>query len=900
MPSEATIQPEESPTAQEPVRLRFQRRWTEADRSPFEQIEWTTRETQIRGEAGPVFEQSGVEVPAAWSQDATNVVASKYFRGALGSPDRERSVRQLISRVADSIVAWGRDDGYFASRADADTFGDELAYLLLHQRASFNSPVWFNVGVEASPQCSACFINSVEDSMASILDLAKTEGLLFKYGSGSGTNLSSLRGSQEPLSSGGTASGPISFMRGFDAFAGAIKSGGKTRRAAKMVILDDDHPDIEAFAQCKAREEEKARALVAAGYDPGFDVAGGAYDTVAFQNANHSIRLSDEFLQAVEEDRSWTTRSVRDGTALESQPARRLFRSIAQAAWSCGDPGIQYRDTIQGWHTCATSGPIRASNPCSEYLFLDDSACNLASLNLLRFHDPEQGFDSVGFVHACEILLTAQEILVDRASYPTPAIERNSKRFRPLGLGYANLGALLMANGLPYDSAEGRTYAAAITALLTGAAYRCSARLARVRGPFDAFGENRDSLLGVLRRHREALHQLEAAPTDLSRPASELWDEALREAEETGVRNAQVTVLAPTGTIAFMMDCDTTGVEPEIALVRHKRLAGGGTLRLVNRTVPLALARLGYGPDQVGEITEWADQQGTVEGAPGLRNRDLPVFDCAFRPVNGSRSIGWSGHLKMLGALQPFLSGGISKTVNVDRETTVEEIEEIFLQAWRLGIKAVAVYRDGCKASQPLSGEAPPDTLAPTRSERRHLPDERQAITHKFSVGGHEGYLTVGLYENGQPGEIFLVMAKEGSTISGLVDAFSTAVSIALQYGVPLQTLIDKFSHTRFEPSGFTRNPEIPLAKSLTDYVFRWLAARFLDPDAQRAAGVVSPRTPADPAEVASPEAPATLDGTGTFLYQQDSPSCGSCGSIMVRSGSCYRCLTCGSTSGCS
>ncbi len=906
------------------------RRFTDPARDPFETVEWATRDVILRDAAGKtLFEQKDVEAPAGWSEQAVRMVATKYFRGRPGDPERERSVRQLVVRVVDTIAAWGAEDGALPTPADRAAFRDELAFLVLDQRASFNSPVWFNVGVEARPQCSACFINSVDDTMESILDLARTEGLLFKYGSGSGSNLSRLRGSREGLSGGGTASGPVSFMRGLDAFAGAIKSGGRTRRAAKMVLLDDDHPDIFRFVESKVREEEKARALIAAGWDPGFDAEDGAYRSVGFQNANHSVRLSDAFLGAARDGGEWSTRNVTDGSVADTFPARNLLRAIAESAWSCGDPGVQYATTIARWHTCPATGPIRASNPCSEFLFLDDSACNLASLNLLRFLGEDGRFDADGFVHACEVLIAAQDILVDRAGYPTDRIAETSRRFRPLGLGFANLGALLMACGMPYDSDEGRSLAAGVAALMTGAAYRKSAGLAGSLGPFAAFPENRAPLLGVLERHRRAVDDV--ARTDAAAPllerAAAVWDDAIDRARRDGVRNAQVTALAPTGTIAFMMDCDTTGVEPEMALVKRKHLVGGGTLDLVNRTVPAALRRLGYSADAVRSIVAWIEEERMAAGAPDLEERHLPIFDCALATRPGARAIRPEGHVAMLAALQPFVSGAISKTVNVPPETSVEDIESLLLRAWETGVKAIAVYRDGSKGSQPLSArrEARADRAedggAPWAARRR-LPDERRSITHKFSVGEHEGYVTVGLYEDGQPGEIFVVMAKEGSTISGLMDAFATAVSIALQYGVPLSALVDKFSHTRFEPCGMTRNKEIPFAKSITDYIFRWLASKFLDADARRAAGLRvdedaegeagAVRRTLDAAMVALAAAhsdggaasrlPAT-NGHGANaprLDRQDAPACRICGAIMVRNGTCYGCPECGATSGCS
>ncbi len=892
--------------------LRFERRLTKPGVHPFDEVEWEIRDAVIGNEKGEtIFEQRAVEVPRSWSQTATNVVVSKYFRGQLGTPGRETSVRQLISRVADTLADWGRQGGYFATLADVEVFHAELTSLLLNQYACFNSPVWFNVGIEAKPQCSACFINSVEDTMQSILTLAKTEGMLFKYGSGTGSNLSALRSSREQLAGGGTASGPVSFMKGFDAFAGVIKSGGKTRRAAKMVILNADHPDIQDFIRCKEVEERKAWSLIDAGYDGGFNVTGGAYDSIAYQNANHSVRVTDTFMQAVAADGPWTTHAVTSGEPMDSFKARDLMRQIAEATWVCGDPGMQFDSTINDWHTCANTARINASNPCSEYMFLDDTACNLASLNLMRFHEPELGFDVAGFRHACEVVITAMEVIVDNASYPTDRIGVNSHNFRPLGLGYANLGALLMARGLPYDSDAGRDYAGAITALMSGAAYAQSARMAAAVGPFNGFEQNRQPMLRVMRKHRDAVRDVEPAhvPLDLLAAAKRSWDEVVEEGERHGLRNSQISVLAPTGTIAFMMDCDTTGVEPDIALVKYKRLVGGGMIKIVNQTVPIALERLGYDKSEIRDVVEFIDEHDTIEGAPHLKEEHLPVFDCAFKPANGSRSIHYLGHLKMLAAAQPFISGAISKTINMPEESTVDDILEAYVQGWRLGLKAVAIYRDGCKRSQPLSTkrEEGAKAVAATpegRAQRRKLPDERRAITHKFKINEHEGYITVGLYDDGLPGEIFLVMAKEGSTISGLMDAFATSVSIALQYGVPLQALVDKFSHTRFEPSGFTKNPEIPIAKSITDYIFRWLASKFLSREGKQAAGVILRDEPPAGEAAGASEAVAqegTLGATRvTFLYQQDAPSCHECGSIMVRNGSCYKCLNCGSTSGCS
>ena len=885
--------------------LVIRRRHTREGEDPFETVEWDLRTAVITNENGEeIFRQDDVEVPASWSQTATNIVAQKYFRGAPGTPERERSVRQLIRRVVETITRWGWEGGYFRTEIDRDAFRDELTWLLLHQHVAFNSPVWFNCGIDEHPQVSACFINSVEDSMASILELAKTEGLIFKYGSGAGVNLSSLRSSKEPLSGGGTASGPVSFMRGYDAFAGVIKSGGKTRRAAKMVILDIDHPDIVEFIESKVREERKARVLIEAGYDPRLGSPDGAYESVFFQNANNSVRVTDDFMRAVVEDREWQTRAVTTGEPMETFRARDLWRKIAEAAWECGDPGLQYDTTINTWHTCKASGRIRASNPCSEYMFLDNSACNLASLNLLRFLDEDGTFDVEKFRHAVSVTLLAQEILVDNASYPTPQIAENSYRFRPLGLGYANLGALLMSLGLPYDSEAGRAYAGAVTALMTGTAYETSAKIAGEHGgPFAAFPENRESMLDVIARHRRHAEALpgDLVPRNLLEAARRAWAEAERLGSEHGFRNAQVTVLAPTGTIAFMMDCDTTGIEPDLALVKYKKLVGGGTIRIVNRTVPVALARLGYSRDEIQEIVDWLDEKGHLEGAPHLKEEHLPVFDCALAAPGSSRTIHWMGHIKMMAAVQPFISGAISKTVNMPADTTIEDVENAYLEGWRLGLKAIAIYRDGCKSAQPLS-TGQDEKKETWRPMRRRLPDVREAITHKFSVGGHEGYLTVGLYpDTKQPGEIFVVMAKQGSVVSGLMDAFATAISLALQYGVPLDVLVRKFSHVRFEPSGYTNNPEIPMAKSIVDYIFRWLGKRFLEDREEVIDAEVPPERPGIVPEGENGNGDAVARHEQQVAEtQSDAPPCPECGTIMVRNGACYACPNCGATSGCS
>ncbi|HEX7680672.1 MAG TPA: vitamin B12-dependent ribonucleotide reductase, partial [Thermoanaerobaculia bacterium] len=718
----------------------------------YDTTEWEMRSAAITSESGGiVFEQKDVEMPKFWSQMATNVVVSKYFRGHVGTPDRETSVRQLIGRVVRTITGWGREGGYFASEEDGDTFRDELTHILLYQMAAFNSPVWFNVGIEPHPQCSACFINSVNDTMDSILGLAKTEGMLFKYGSGTGSNLSSIRSSRELLAGGGTASGPVSFMKGYDSFAGVIKSGGKTRRAAKMVILNADHPDIVDFIESKEKEEKKAWALIDAGYDGAFNAVGGAYDSVQFQNANHSVRVTDDFMHAYEKDLDWQTWSVTEPRqVMGTYKARELMHKMAESAHLCGDPGMQFDTTVNDWHPCPNTARINASNPCSEYMFLDDSACNLASLNLMRFYSESTGFDVEAYRAALRIVITAQEITVDYASYPTKAIETNSHAFRPLGIGYANLGALLMARGIAYDSEDGRDYAAAITSILSGESYAQSARIASKVGPFEGYAVNREPFLRVIDKHRRAAYRINTRPlpADLADAAAKVWDEAYALGQEHGFRNAQISVLAPTGTIAFMMDCDTTGIEPDIALVKYKKLVGGGMLKIVNQTVPTALKRLGYDGKQINEIIQYIDENDTIEGAPHILDAHLTVFDCAFKAQNGTRSIHYMGHLKMMGAVQPFISGAISKTINMPSAATIEEIELAYYEAWKLGLKAVAVYRDGCKRSQPLSTGKDKEKLTdlgvtPT-AVRRKLPDERESITHKFSISGHEGYITVG------------------------------------------------------------------------------------------------------------------------------------------------------------
>jgi len=974
--------------------LQFRRLFTKPGVSPYHEIEWELRLAQITDAQGNViFEQKDVEVPKDWSMTATNIVASKYLHGTVGTPERETGVRQLITRVAETIRDWGKADGYFHSEEDAATFHDELAHILVRQYAAFNSPVWFNVGCDRiepnsdaqnwhwnhqtgrvefgvtgykTPQCSACFINSVQDSLDSILTLAKTEGMLFKWGSGTGTNLSPLRSSTEGLSGGGTASGPLSFMKGFDAFAGVIKSGGKTRRAAKMVILNIDHPDIVDFIDCKAKEEAKAWSLVQAGYD-GSSPDSEAYSSIFFQNANNSVRVTDDFMYAVMRDTDFSTRSIRDGSVVKTYKAKDLLKKVSEATWQCGDPGMQFDTTINRWHTSKNTARINASNPCSEYMFLDDSACNLASLNLLKFA-PNGTFDVEAYRHAVDVLITAQEILVDNAGYPTEMIGKNSHDYRPLGLGYANLGALLMAAGLPYDSDGGRDYAACVTAIMCGEAYLQSSRIAELCEPLAPATEptkknlsetnlganlsssgtavmpgaacpgwyiNREPFLDVIRMHRASVNNINKTnvPASLYESSKQCWDEALTHGEKHGYRNSQVTVLAPTGTIGFMMDCDTTGVEPDLALVKYKKLVGGGMIKIVNNTVPGALFKLGYTHDQADAIVSYIDATGTIEGAPNVKDEHLAVFDCSFKPSKGTRSISYTGHLRMMAATQPFISGAISKTVNLPNNASVEDIMEAYLQAWKLGLKAVAIYRDGCKQSQPLSAAGSATALSkkedagraavpqeeenlngPPRAVRHKLQEERASITHKFNVGGHEGYITVGLYPDGEPGELFITMAKEGSTVSGLMDSFALAVSIALQHGVPLKLFCEKFAHTRFEPSGWTNNPEIGFAKSIMDYIFRWLQVRFLTGQQQML--FENLRLKAGGAPHSTPSAEGTLHGTETreprsgsihasdalssIVDLGDAPSCHYCGAIMTRNGSCYRCMSCGSTSGCS
>jgi ribonucleoside-diphosphate reductase alpha chain len=982
------------PAKKKPSGLSFRRFFTKPTVSPYDEVEWDLRLAQITDAHGNIiFEQKNVEVPKDWSMTATNIVASKYLHGKLNTPERETGVRQLVARVAETIRDWGMAQGYFRTPEDGATFHDELVHILVRQYAAFNSPVWFNVGCDriepnsdgrnwhwnpqtqnvefgvtgySKPQCSACFINSVKDSLDSILTLAKTEGMLFKWGSGTGTNLSTLRGSTETLSGGGTASGPLSFMKGFDAFAGVIKSGGKTRRAAKMVILNVDHPDIIEFIECKQKEEAKAHALVAQGYD-GSSPDSDAYSSIFFQNANNSVRVTDDFMYAVVRDTDFSTKTVTDGSVARTFKAKDLLKKISEATWHCGDPGMQYDTTVNRWHTSKNTARINASNPCSEYMFLDDSACNLASLNLLKFA-PNGTFDVEAYRHAVDVLITAQEILVDNAGYPTEAIMRNSHDYRPLGLGYANLGALLMAAGLPYDSDAGRDYAACVTAIMCGEAYLQSSRIAEQcealapateptkknlsetnlganampGGACPGWYINREPFLDVIRMHRASVNGINKnnVPASIYESSKQCWDEALAHGEKYGYRNSQVTVLAPTGTIGFMMDCDTTGIEPDLALIKYKKLVGGGMIKIVNNTVPTALFKLGYNHDQTDAIVSYIDATGTIEGAPHIKDEHLAVFDCSFKPSKGTRSIAYMGHLRMMAAAQPFISGAISKTVNLPNNASIDDIVETYLQAWKLGIKAVAIYRDGCKQSQPLSAagsktanstkddariaaapqQEEENLNAPPRAVRHKLQEERASITHKFKVGDHEGYITVGLYPSGEPGELFITMAKEGSTVSGLMDSFALAVSIALQHGVPLKLFCEKFAHTRFEPSGWSGNPDIGYAKSIMDYIFRWLQMRFLTGQQQmlfenlrlKSAGVSPQLSEVGDMNGAPAVRPTTndqrpttgshhaADALSSLIDLGDAPSCSFCGSIMTRNGSCYRCGSCGSTSGCS
>jgi ribonucleoside-diphosphate reductase alpha chain len=906
----------ENTVVHEDASLAVRRHFTIPGRDPFGEIEWETRDAFIPGKDKPVFEQKDVEFPKFWSQTATNIVAQKYFRGRMTSPERERSVRQMIGRVVDTISAWGRKDGYFATEEEADTFEAELKAILVNQLASFNSPVWFNVGFEERPQCSACFILSIDDSMDSILDWIRREGVIFRGGSGSGVNLSKLRSSKEQLSKGGYASGPVSFMRGADASAGTIKSGGKTRRAAKMVVLDVDHPDIEEFIWCKAHEEKKARVLEQAGYDMSLDSPDWA--SIQYQNANNSVRVTDAFMEAVEADADWNLTARTDGTVVETVKARNVLKDMAEAAWQCADPGVQYDTTINNWHTLPNTSRINASNPCSEYMSIDDSACNLASLNLMKFRREDGELDVEAFEHAVDVMFLAQEIAVGNSSYPTPEIEGNAKAYRQLGLGYANLGALLMARGLPYDSEEGRAYAAAITALMTGRAYRKSAEIAGRMGPFAGYKPNAAAMIGVMAQHRAAVANIDGAssvPSDLLTACRQAWDDVLNLGEVHGYRNAQATVLAPTGTISFMMDCDTTGVEPDFSLVKSKKLVGGGEITIVNKSVPMSLDKLGYAPAEVEEIVAFVDERNTVVGAPYLKAAHYPVYDCAV----GDRAIHYMGHVKMMGAVQPFISGAISKTVNLPETVSVDEVAKLFSESWKLGVKAIAIYRDNCKVAQPLSGKKeggdqetlvsalPPAPL----TQRRRLPDDRTEVGRKFRVGEYEGYIHVGLFDDGTPGDIFVDIAKEGTTLAGLMNSFMISVSLGLQYGVPLEVYVSKFAHMRFEPSGTTNDPDIRIAKSIVDYVFRWMGKRFLTIDQQEEIGIMSAEVRARladgyrnggdaPAVAATPVEAAPPGQTALFNAFEDAQECAKCGGRMVRTGSCYTCRDCGTNTGCS
>jgi ribonucleoside-diphosphate reductase alpha chain len=962
--------------------MRVARFFSSDGKSPFDEVEWDRRVAVIKDEKGKtIFEQNNCEVPKFWSQLATNVVASKYFYGENGTAEREYSARQLIHRVTRTIADWGIRDGYFATRADGERFYDELTWLCLFQYGAFNSPVWFNVGLYHQygvvgqgtnfrwdpktrtavkttvsyefPQASACFIQSVDDTMESIMELARSEAMLFKFGSGTGTDLSTLRSSKEKLSGGGRPSGPVSFMRVYDAIASVVKSGGKTRRAAKMQTLKCWHPDIVEFIDCKANEERKAHALIRQGYGANFNDE--AYSSVMFQNANLSVRCTDEFLQAAVDDGPWHTRGVTHGEVAGTYRAQELMHKMAEGTWICGDPGVQYEDTIQRWHTCPNTAPINSSNPCSEYMHIDDSACNLSSLNLMKFRRPDGSFDTEAFRAAVRIFITAQEILVDSASYPNAKIAANAHKFRQLGLGYANLGSLIMSAGAAYDSEAARGLCGAITAIMTGQAYLTSAEHASNLGPFEGFVINRDPMLRVMQMHRDAVDDIDpACPDELIVSARHVWDECLATGRQHGYRNAQATVLAPTGTISFLMDCDTTGIEPDIALVKYKQLAGGGMLKIPNRTVPLALERLGYDEPTVRSILNYLEENDTIEGAPSVRPEHLQVFDCAFKPMKGQRAIHYMAHLRMMSAAQPFISGAISKTVNMPRESSVEDITQTYLEGWRLGLKAVAIYRDGSKESQPLStesesskqnkkeGSGAPDVrpaashaeavdaaaklvqhdLIPMGPRRERLPDTRRSLTHKFSIGGHEGYVIVGFYEDGRPGELFINMAKEGSTIGGLMDTIGVLTSLALQYGVPIDALVRKFEHARFEPNGFTRNPDIPIAKSVVDYVFRWLGVNYVpgyremnvpnrsvdgtDPGPLAAAvasgpalGMEEKRTEQGVSELRG-QAESNPSHTWLAQMQSDAPPCDECGAITVRNGACFKCLNCGNSMGCS
>lgn len=888
---------------------------------PYKNIRWEKRTAKIsKSDGTTVFEQPEVEVPDFWSQTATDIVASKYFRGTMDSSQRENSARQMVNRVADTIAQWGKKDGYFAGEEDYLNFRNDLRWLLINQYGAFNSPVWFNVGVYERPQCSACFILAVEDNMQSILEWFRDEGWIFKFGSGSGINLSRLRSSKETLSKGGFSSGPVSFMKGADGVANSIRSGGTTRRAAKMVVLNVDHPDIKDFIYCKKVIEDMTKALARSGikdsitadlFDP--------YTLLPYQNANNSVRVTDDFMRAVESDEEWELKAVTTGKTVEKVRAKEVMRWIAEAAWHSADPGMQYDTTVNDWHTCPVAGRINASNPCSEYMHLDNSACNLASINLLKFLKPDGTFNVEMYKRVIDAFILAQDILVDNSSYPTPRITTNARNYRELGLGYANLGALLMTMGLPYDSEEGRAWGGLLTSVLTGEGYRISAELARAGGPFRGFAQDQEGMIRVIRKHHQAAQDLVKKTVgeswlgveQLKKEAVGVWEEALALGEEFGYRNSQATVLAPTGTISFLMDCVTTGVEPELALVKYKKLVGGGTLKLVNSQVSKALERLNYSEEEIDQIKKYILDRGTIEGAPGLREEDLPIFDCSFKAVNGRRSIHYLGHIRMMGAVQPFVSGAISKTVNLPKEATVEEMSQAFIESWRSGLKAVAFYRDESKTLQPLStAEEKNDLVEKINGHTRFkMPNERPAITHKFSVNGHEGYLTVGIYPGTKKvGETFIRIAKEGSTVSGLLDVVATLTSIALQSGVPLKVLVRKFKDLRFEPSGFTSNEAIPMAKSIIDYIFRFLGQRFLnDQDKEEVFGLVAPTMPIDdftnsasPLVAALTSQPSSLPVVATVAMEvvTEATVCGECGTIMVKAGSCFSCPNCFSTTG--
>jgi ribonucleoside-diphosphate reductase alpha chain len=915
--------------APEQIGIGIRRFFTEPGVHPYDTVEWERREARIPNykDGTDAFFQADVEFPVDWSQNATNIVAQKYFRGTLGTPERETSLRQVIDRVADTITAWGHRDGYFVDDGEAEAFRNELKYLLVHQHAAFNSPVWFNIGVNGVPaQASACFILAVDDTMDGILNWYREEGTIFKGGSGSGINLSNIRSSYEHLKGGGTASGPVSFMRGADASAGTIKSGGKTRRAAKMVILNVDHPDIEEFIWCKAREERKARALAEAGFD--MDLDGKDSHSIQYQNANNSVRVSDAFMETVLEDRDWHLNAVITGEPIKTLKARALMRQISEATWQCADPGMQFDTTINRWHTAPNTGRINASNPCSEYMHLDNSACNLASINLLRYLDDTDTFDVEAYKHTIEVVFTAQEILVGNADYPTEKIAETSRQFRQLGLGYANLGALLMALGLAYDSPEGRALAGALTALMTGHAYATSARTAGRMGPFGGYADNADAMLNVLRMHRAEVAMIdhELVPSGLASAAQHAWDEAVEVGSTYGVRNSQATVLAPTGTIALMMDCDTTGIEPDLALTKAKKLVGGGTMLIVNHTVPRALRRLGYTDEQADAIVAYINEHKTIIGAPSFNPEHLPVFACSM----GDNAIHYRGHVTMMGAVQPFISGAISKTINMPEEATVEEVEAMHIESWRLGLKAVAIYRDNCKVAQPLSTQKKAgasdaleqqverivETVIIQEPVRQKLPRKRNSKTFSFRVADCHGYVTVGEFEDGRPGEVFLKVAKQGSTLAGIMDAFAISVSHGLQYGVPLRAFCEMFSNMRFEPAGMTDDPELRITSSLVDYIFRRMAVEYLPLEERREMGMLTvderiqptlpgveeasvANHPSDPLPMADRPPGASSSPTAP-ARERETVICHVCGDIMQRAGSCHACPSCGATSGCS